>query len=79
MTGRIVDRKPSIDFLHLGNPKTFVQPLHSPVKLFTGGHIRAFLQLFLLTFNFPHNALLSVVPRIIGLKSSPLRCLKFPD
>ena len=30
---RIVDKKSSLDFLHLGNPKTFVQPLRSPVKL----------------------------------------------
>jgi len=47
------------------------------LSFFTGGHIRAFLQLFLLTFNSSHNALLSAVPRIIGLKSSPLRCLRF--
>ena len=33
---RIVDKKykkSSLDFLHLGNPKTFVQPLRLPVKL----------------------------------------------
>jgi hypothetical protein len=36
---RIVDKKPSLDFLHLGNPKTFVQPLRSPVKFLEGDAI----------------------------------------
>ena len=36
LASRSVHKKLSLDFLHLGNPKTFVQPLRSPVK-FLGG------------------------------------------
>ena len=43
LAGRIADKMPSLDFLNLGNPKIFVQPLRSPVKLLDGDAISELL------------------------------------
>ena len=40
LASRSVHKKPWLGFLHSGNPKTFVQPLRSPVKFWTGGRLR---------------------------------------
>jgi hypothetical protein len=54
LASRSVHKKPWLGFLHLGNPKTFVQPLRSPVKILDGGPSSTLLQLLLWIFNSRH-------------------------
>jgi hypothetical protein len=47
LASRSVHKKLSLDFLHLGNPKTFVQPLRSPIKFLGGRPSSTVVQLLL--------------------------------